>query len=175
MFKMSAVATANDAVEPEFPETVQGEHGWLFTRDAASLLDGSQRAAGRFSDVDSDLVVSAWREQLVTNQSGLAESGRRYFHIAVPDKLSLLHTHYKGTAEPEKYSPLRHLTAKYRGQLPCLIDPFGYLSNLKNEKPLFWKSDTRWSPWCCYMTYHCLLYTSPSPRDRQKSRMPSSA
>ena len=25
------------------------------------------------------------------------------------------------------------------------------------------------------ITYICLLYTSPSPRDRQKSRMPSSA
>ena len=25
------------------------------------------------------------------------------------------------------------------------------------------------------MRYVCLLYTSPSPRDRQKSRMPSSA
>ena len=25
------------------------------------------------------------------------------------------------------------------------------------------------------LDYHCLLYTSPSPRDRQKSRMPSSA
>ena len=25
------------------------------------------------------------------------------------------------------------------------------------------------------LTYFCLLYTSPSPRDRQKSRMPSSA
>ena len=25
------------------------------------------------------------------------------------------------------------------------------------------------------MNMHCLLYTSPSPRDRQKSRMPSSA
>ena len=25
------------------------------------------------------------------------------------------------------------------------------------------------------MSYDCLLYTSPSPRDRQKSRMPSSA
>ena len=24
-------------------------------------------------------------------------------------------------------------------------------------------------------TFYCLLYTSPSPRDRQKSRMPSSA
>ena len=26
-----------------------------------------------------------------------------------------------------------------------------------------------------FMDYACLLYTSPSPRDRQKSRMPSSA
>ena len=26
-----------------------------------------------------------------------------------------------------------------------------------------------------YLTSSCLLYTSPSPRDRQKSRMPSSA
>ena len=26
-----------------------------------------------------------------------------------------------------------------------------------------------------YLMKHCLLYTSPSPRDRQKSRMPSSA
>ena len=26
-----------------------------------------------------------------------------------------------------------------------------------------------------YMLISCLLYTSPSPRDRQKSRMPSSA
>ena len=27
----------------------------------------------------------------------------------------------------------------------------------------------------CVTLYTCLLYTSPSPRDRQKSRMPSSA
>ena len=26
-----------------------------------------------------------------------------------------------------------------------------------------------------FVSSHCLLYTSPSPRDRQKSRMPSSA
>ena len=25
------------------------------------------------------------------------------------------------------------------------------------------------------MGYHCLLYTSPSPRDKRQSRMPSSA
>ena len=27
----------------------------------------------------------------------------------------------------------------------------------------------------CILILYCLLYTSPSPRDRQKSRMPSSA
>ena len=27
----------------------------------------------------------------------------------------------------------------------------------------------------CVKVYTCLLYTSPSPRDREKSRMPSSA
>ena len=30
-------------------------------------------------------------------------------------------------------------------------------------------------PDCTLVTVDCLLYTSPSPRDRQKSRMPSSA
>ena len=29
--------------------------------------------------------------------------------------------------------------------------------------------------YCSELIYDCLLYTSPSPRDRQKSRMPSSA
>ena len=29
--------------------------------------------------------------------------------------------------------------------------------------------------WRCAVDKACLLYTSPSPRDRQKSRMPSSA
>ena len=31
------------------------------------------------------------------------------------------------------------------------------------------------SVWATGRNYDCLLYTSPSPRDRQKSRMPSSA
>ena len=36
--------------------------------------------------------------------------------------------------------------------------------------------DNRKSKECQYeWIYICLLYTSPSPRDRQKSRMPSSA
>ena len=39
------------------------------------------------------------------------------------------------------------------------------------------KRDIRWLgfDWGEHEYYACLLYTSPSPRDRQKSRMPSSA
>ena len=41
---------------------------------------------------------------------------------------------------------------------------FRYFTGLDSN---FWESPTR--PW------YCLLYTSPSPRDRTRSRMPSSA
>ena len=37
-------------------------------------------------------------------------------------------------------------------------------------------SDSQWTPsQSCGGKYNCLLYTSPSPRDRTRSRMPSSA
>ena len=43
------------------------------------------------------------------------------------------------------------------------------LSEGGEEGPCGWLKDKYGLSW------HCLLYTSPSPRDRQKSRMPSSA
>ena len=41
------------------------------------------------------------------------------------------------------------------------------------HKPLFYEAYKSWAE--PKKDYVCLLYTSPSPRDRQKSRMPSSA
>ena len=38
-----------------------------------------------------------------------------------------------------------------------------------------YKSTYQWCEEFCALVKCCLLYTSPSPRDRQKSRMPSSA
>ena len=51
------------------------------------------------------------------------------------------------------------------------------LSDLLPDLSLFYPGDTRFKPYqvISHMFMHCLLYTSPSPRDRQKSRMPSSA
>ena len=54
----------------------------------------------------------------------------------------------------------------------------GYIGHASNDNPakidMFYKRFNG----CASMTtlpLDCLLYTSPSPRDRQKSRMPSSA
>ena len=50
---------------------------------------------------------------------------------------------------------------------------FYILSNAEDDKLLF--DDNGKNSMAIGMVYDCLLYTSPSPRDRQKSRMPSSA
>ena len=61
------------------------------------------------------------------------------------------------------------------------IQPYEFIS--KNNLSFFQGNVVKYV--CRYLTkngiedlekiIHCLLYTSPSPRDRQKSRMPSSA
>ena len=56
----------------------------------------------------------------------------------------------------------------YRGSLKAIIHKIAYdydIDLVELEVPVDH----------IYMVISCLLYTSPSPRDRQKSRMPSSA
>ena len=49
----------------------------------------------------------------------------------------------------------------------------------EHAEEIFKKCKIEWSKelrkYVCRYPIPCLLYTSPSPRDRQKSRMPSSA
>ena len=66
----------------------------------------------------------------------------------------LLRFAYKLTADREEANDLLQETS---------------LKALDNEDKYI--PDTNFKGWM----YTCLLYTSPSPRDRQKSRMPSSA
>ena len=67
---------------------------------------------------------------------------------------------------------LRQLTGKGRSflWLPEHQFEFDKLKNILSSDLIVWHFDHKRQVYCC-----CLLYTSPSPRDRQKSRMPSSA
>src|SRR5678810_1507314 len=62
-------------------------------------------------------------------------------------------------------------------QNPHFVDPKpSYIISLSNADLFVTVGldlETGWSPQL--LASSCLLYTSPSPRDRQKSRMPSSA
>ena len=67
----------------------------------------------------------------------------------------------------------------YDPELPVNIYELGLIYDIKVEDDKFAKIKmTLTTPNCPVaesLPKDCLLYTSPSPRDRQKSRMPSSA
>ena len=56
-------------------------------------------------------------------------------------------------------------------KVPAKVDP---VAKAKPQEQVL-KSTKKLTVESTDMSYSCLLYTSPSPRDRQKSRMPSSA
>ena len=63
------------------------------------------------------------------------------------------------------------------GKKPSVFDPAVYYGHHEADFGMSWCAGFTLA---FYEAYHakipnCLLYTSPSPRDRQKSRMPSSA
>ena len=65
--------------------------------------------------------------------------------------------------------PLRTLPVSPETDPDANLDPFLELSSAELHRAWSHDSDDETQP------DGCLLYTSPSPRDRQKSRMPSSA
>jgi tRNA-2-methylthio-N6-dimethylallyladenosine synthase len=105
-------------------------------------------------------------------------------------------------ADKEKFLKLFDIVFAMRElpQFPQMLSQYGITTpaglerdnlNPKDEISFFWKVKPKYNSnfeafipiqngcdkFCsfCAVPYTCLLYTSPSPRDRQKSRMPSSA
>ncbi len=131
---------------------LSGRDGWLFSRHAATLLHPANKADIGF--------VEAWQHELASRQAHFSSKNIRYFHVFVPDKVTLLgdylDEHGAEYASQRRVSPLKTLTQKYKPTLSCLIDPTAYLERQKDSYPLFWKSDTRWTPWSAYMTCQML-------------------
>ena len=74
---------------------------------------------------------------------------------------------YGDESDLEDYFPVRtrdDVNIKNLCQGGASVVPYGSTYNINGERL------NEWDP-----TIYCLLYTSPSPRDRTRSRMPSSA
>ena len=77
---------------------------------------------------------------------------------------------------------VHHMVNKYPDYQIINLDLLTYAGNLENLKPVedkpnykFVKGDIADRKFIFDLFETCLLYTSPSPRDKRQSRMPSSA
>ena len=75
---------------------------------------------------------------------------------------------------PQLHRIIERINAKAEGQASILA-PRPSLENFSRSSSVVGADSARSSVTSVASTTACLLYTSPSPRDRQKSRMPSSA
>ena len=100
--------------------------------------------------------------------------------VTIEDIKYVLSSHYQGTPfDPYGKRGDQNTRDRYR---PIGINRQSELSvmEIRPDKPAAYAA-VQWismgsNPFNTIMPYYtCLLYTSPSPRDRQKSRMPSSA
>ena len=109
-----------------------------------------------------------------------------YYHYHV--RASSMFLNIKNYKHIYKYMAHKHKTLcqSYAGAfLPRFYHEVFVKQTRLRPDPWFWAYYTYWplttqiiTAVCLtplYVLYYCLLYTSPSPRDRQKSRMPSSA
>ena len=84
---------------------------------------------------------------------------------------------YRTSLELELRQPLLRGRGAFIQRMPIVISRIGTdqeLANLEAQlQNMVTNVEIRY--WDLYCACRCLLYTSPSPRDRQKSRMPSSA
>ena len=72
------------------------------------------------------------------------------------------------------YLDQEKIMTEYKNRFRSKIYDLNYDSLVNNPNQKI-KDLISWLGWAWDDSYLCLLYTSPSPRDRQKSRMPSSA
>lgn len=136
---------------------VEGRDGWLFDQRAVKLLMGKgARDLAQGSEADLQSVAAEWFATLRSNAQWLSGRGIQYLHIGVPEKLGMAQEYHDAPIDVTSNSPLRFLKTRYESQLPFLLDPSAYMLRKKDEYPLYWKTDDRWTPWACYMTCQLL-------------------
>ena len=122
--------------------------------------------AGKDCQADDDFCIVARVEALIAGW-GLKEALNRAesYRNAGADAI-LIHS------KSNKPDEILAFAKEWEERLPLAIVPTKYYSTPTDA---FRKANISLVIWANHMIRSCLLYTSPSPRDRTRSRMPSSA
>jgi alginate O-acetyltransferase complex protein AlgJ len=134
------------------PEVHKGEDGWLFQTGGEHQVIDLYREDSAFTAG----MAKAWVSLLRQRADQLMPRGIDYVHLAVPDKLTLLNRHYADALQNTDGSPIRQLKAHYESELPNFLNVVPYLTQGIDKYPVFWKTDSHWTAWGCYMAYQLL-------------------
>ncbi|MFT5896823.1 MAG: alginate O-acetyltransferase complex protein AlgJ, partial [bacterium] len=134
------------------PEVHRGEDGWLFlTGGEHQIIDLFREESAFTQDM-----ANAWISLLRLRADLLNARGIQYIHLAVPDKLTLLNRHYADTLQNADGSPIRQLHLRHEADLPNFLNVVPFLTQGIDKYPIFWKTDSHWTAWGCYMAYQLL-------------------
>ena len=133
---------------------LEGHDGWLF------LIGGSNSTAslyGRQGPIP-DGHVARWRDCIETRAQRLKQMGIRYVHITIPEKLTIYDNKlYDPPPVDWRLSPgvrlLEMLETSGSSVLLDLIEPF---RQKRDTLPLYFKTDSHWSPEGCFFAYTLL-------------------
>ena len=130
------------------------------------------------TDSDVDIAVEC-TDALYSDEAeeGLKPAGSRYEGVWTPPKLrtelvAAMKAKFAGQVDDSGSTAIQINSNSARVDadvVPCFSYRYYMRSEYRDGTKIFKKQAGH------IVNYPCLLYTSPSPRDRQKSRMPSSA
>ena len=160
--------------------------------DIVKKADLAENSAVRGCMVIKPYGFAIWEKMKAQLDNMFKETGHvnAYFPLLIPKSfLSKEADHVEGFAK-ECAVVTHHRLMNNPDGSGVVVDPSAKLEEELIIRPtsetIIWNTYKNWiqsyrdlplliNQWANVMRWDCLLYTSPSPRDRQKSRMPSSA
>ena len=163
---------------PLYTETVSTPTAFFSSKNATSVHVNNEPAE-KVGLGKSIAIIEQFPElsEVATSLLGIPRLGKQQSLFADVSVYGLDDKIWEFYSSPNPGQPVEWLT-RYNKKYGRRADP--KLKEYSNEQavalevfPVNWTFP--WGPRFDEQGYYCLLYTSPSPRDRQKSRMPSSA
>ena len=129
----------------------------------AALARFDPRTLSPSAAIDLETVRAGLAIDLRIAALGSVRTGNAYFGLLLERCLG------EAVAPAQAHRLLEAEVSRLSRRADALLRGLGYRTGTLGARFLAAAEDARW------LYSDCLLYTSPSPRDRQKSRMPSSA
>lgn len=129
-----------------------GQDGWLFLSGGSN--SPSDYLEGR--KVFGPELVSRWCDLLAERVRSVGPA--RYLHLFAPNKETIYSAEAGLTGESLSRSPLAVLMNSPILQRDpvvqqCIVNPVNYFRRISAQYPLYWKTDSHWSPTGCFAAY----------------------